>query len=432
MSLFDLDSWQEVFATLRKNRLRTALTGLGVFIGIFLLLVMVGFSVSLESGIRRALDGFANNAVFAWGQRTSVAYDGLPVNRQVKFDNRDIEAMRRVDGIQYLAPRNQIGGFMQGSNIRYGVRSGSFQVAGDFPEFQHVQTPRMKAGRYLNQRDIDERRKICVIGTGVSDQLFRAKSIDDGGDGGPDVDPIGKFIEAQGVYFEVVGVFGSRQSGQEGDQAANTVEIPFTTFQQAFNAGDRVDWFAVAGYDNIAAEQLEANIVRMLSDRHKISPADTEAIGRFNAGKEFKKMTSLFSIIGFVMWFAGIMTLGAGVVGVANIMLISVRERTKEIGVRKALGATPSVIVRMVVTEAIVLTSIAGYLGIMTAIDILEIVGYMLEKFGGDKLPFGPPSLSLPIAITAATIIAIFGALAGVIPAYHAAAIQPVEALRTE
>jgi putative ABC transport system permease protein len=416
--VLDIDNWREITATLRKNKLRTVLTGLGVFLGIVILLLMIGFGRSLEKGVQRRMAGFATNAVFVWGQRTTKPHAGLPIGRQVKYNNSDIEALARVPGVLHVAPRAQRGGFMQGSNVRYGTKTGAFQVSGDYPAFQHVQTPVMRAGRFLNQRDLDENRKVAVIGEGVVEQLYEG------------ADPMGTYIEANGIYFQVVGVFGSKQTGQQADRILNTIHIPFSTFQRAFNHNDRVDFFAIVGQPGVDGGELEDQLKGTLRQRHKIAPDDDSAIGAWNTSKEFGKMNMLFFLINFVMWAAGTMCLFAGVVGVSNIMLITVRERTKEIGVRKALGATPASVVRMVVAEATVLTVSFGYLGVAAGVALLELVGKILEKL--PDLPFAPPDPSLTIALTAAGVIAVFGALAGMLPAYYAAKIQPVEALRTE
>ena len=416
--VLDIDNWRELTATVRKNKLRTMLTGLGVFLGIVILLLMIGFGRSLEKGVKRRMAGFATNAVFVWGQRTTKPYAGLPLGRQIEYDNRDIDALARLPGVLHLAPRAQRGGFMQGSNVRYGAKTGAFQVSGDYPAFQYVQTPVMRAGRFLNQRDLDEWRKVAVIGEGVVEQLY----------GG--TDPMGTYIEANGIYFQVVGVFGSMQTGQQADRILNTIHIPFTTFQRSFNYNDRVGFFAIVGQPGVNGEQLEKQVKATLKERHKVAPEDDSAIGAWNTSKEFGKMNMLFFLINLVMWAAGTMCLLAGVVGVSNIMLITVRERTKEIGVRKALGATPASVVRMIVLEATVLTVIFGYLGVAAGVALLELVGKVLEKV--PDLPFAPPDPSLTIALSAASVIAVFGVLAGVLPAYYAAKISPVEALRTE
>jgi putative ABC transport system permease protein len=416
--VFDIDNWREITATLRKNKLRTVLTGLGVFLGIVILLLMIGFGSSLEKGVKRRMAGFATNAVFVWSQRTTKPYAGLPVGRQIQYDTRDIEALARLPGVLHLAPRSQRGGFAQGSNVRYGTKTGAFQVSGDYPAFQYVQTPVMRAGRFLNQRDLDERRKVAVLGEGVVEQLYEG------------TDPTGTYIEANGVYFQVVGVFGSKQTGQQADRILNTIHIPFTTFQQAFNFNDRVGFFAIVGQPGVDGVALEEQIKATLKQRHRVAPDDDNAIGSWNTAKEFGKMNMLFFLINLVMWVAGTMCLFAGVVGVSNIMLITVRERTKEIGVRKALGATPASVIRMIVSEATALTVIFGFLGVAASVALLEFVGNVLEKL--PDLPFAPPDLNLTIALTAAAVIAVFGVLAGLLPAYYAAKIQPVEALRTE
>jgi putative ABC transport system permease protein len=422
--IFDIDNWREVTATMRKNRLRTMLTGLGVFLGIVILLLMIGFGRSLEKGVKRRMAGFATNAVFVWAQRTTKPYAGLPVGRQIEYDNRDIDALARLPGVLHLAPRAQRGGFNQGSNVRYGAKTGAFQVSGDYPAFQYVQTPVMRAGRFLNQRDLDESRKVAVIGESVAEQLYGGVDLT-----GP-AGPIGTYVEANGIYFQVIGVFGTLQTGQQADRILNTIHIPFTTFQRSFNYNDRVGFFAIVGRPGVNGEALEEQVKTTLKQRHKVAREDDAAIGAWNTSKEFGKMNMLFFLINLVMWVAGVMCLLAGVVGVSNIMLITVRERTKEIGVRKALGATPASVVRMIVSEATVLTVIFGFLGVVAGVALLEIAGKILEKL--PDLPFAPPDPDLTIALSAAAVIVVFGSLAGVLPAYYAAKISPVEALRTE
>ncbi len=418
--MLDFDSWQEVFATLRKNPLRTALTGLGVFLGIVILMVMVAFSRSLEAGIMRQMSGFATNAVFAWGQRTSEPYAGLLPNRPIQFDNGDVEALAQVPEIDALGPRVQSGGFGGRSVVTYAGKQGAFSIFGDLPAYQRVEEPLMRAGRFLDELDIEQRRKVAVLGQGVVDQLFPKGE-----------NPLGKYVQLSGVYFQVVGVFGTRQSGAAGDRKLTSVEVPFSAFQQAFHTGDKVHWFAITGKPSVPAEVLEKKIRTILGARHKVAPTDEMAIGSWNAGKEFAKIVNLFVVMNLVMWFAGVMTLGAGVIGVVNIMLISVRERTKEIGVRKALGATPFAVVRMIISESVVLTSIAGYLGIVAGVAMIEVWTRIIPLLG-EQAPFAPPDVGLGLAVSAGAVIAVFGALAGVIPAYHAAKIQPIEALRTE
>jgi putative ABC transport system permease protein len=418
--MIDLDSWQEIVATLRKNPLRTALTGLGVFLGIVILMIMVAFNRSLEAGVMKQMAGFATNAVFAWGQRTTEPYAGLGPNRPIEFDNGDLEALGHLGDIDVLAPRNQVGGYARGVVVSYGGKQGSFQVLGDVPAYQRVEEPLMQAGRFLDELDLTQSRKVAVVGAGVIEQLFPAGE-----------QPLGKYVEVSGVYFEVVGVFGTRQTGAAADRKLTTISVPFTTFQKAFHVGDKVAWFAITGKPESDAADIEREVRAVLASRHKIAPGDEQAIGSWNAGKEYAKIVALFAAMNLVFWFAGVMTLGAGVIGVVNIMLISVRERTREIGVRKALGATPSAVVRMIVSESVVLTMLAGDLGLCAGVALVEGWTRVIPHLGADA-PFGVPDIGVGLALAAGGVIALFGALAGVIPAYAAAKVQPIEALRTE
>lgn len=417
--MFDWDKWQEIIATVRKNKLRTALTVFGVFWGMFMLLLMLGFGNGLETGIRKNMRGFATNSVYVWGQRTSMPYMGLQPGRSLRYTNEDTEAIaREVSGLAHFAPRNQLGGHRDSNNVTRGVKTGNFQVVGDYPAFQHIQPVRFEKGRFINENDIQERRKVAVIGKGVYDILYERGE-----------NPIGTYVKAHGVYFQVVGMFRPRQSGDQGDRAANTIHIPFTTFQQAFNYGNRVGWFSVTGKPHVSGVQLEKDIRKVLSARHKIHPEDEHAIGSFNAEEEFGKVTTLFTGIKLFVWFVGMMTLLAGVIGVSNIMLIVVKERTKEIGIRKALGAPPWSIVSLILQESVVLTSLAGYIGLIAGVGVLELVSSVI---GDSNDAFANPQIDFNVALIGAAVLVVSGALAGIIPARHAVGISPVEALRSE
>jgi len=419
VGIFDRDTWQEIWATVRKNRLRTALTALGVFWGMFMLLLMLGFGNGLERGVTRNMSGFATNAVYVWGQRTTMPYHGLPPGREIEYTNDDIDAIaRQVDGIEYLSPRVQLGGWHDGNNVSRGAKTGNFGVMGDFPAFEHVQSVRFDSGRFIDDLDIAERRKVAVIGKGVYDILFA-----------PGEDPIGQYIKVHGVYFQVIGLFHARRGGEGSDRVLNTIHIPFTTFQQAFNSQNRVGWFAITARHDVSAARLEQRVREVLAARHDIDPADSQAIGSFNAEKEFTKIVTLFAGIRWFVWFVGLATLFAGAIGVSNIMLIAVKERTKEIGVRKALGATPRSIITLVVQESIVLTSLAGYLGLVAGVGLLELVSRMV---GDGAEMFSNPQVDLRIALFGTAVLVVAGGFAGIIPARHAARIHPVEALRAE
>lgn len=416
--MFDADRWQEIIATLRTNKLRTALTALGVFWGIFMLLLMLGFGNGLEHGVQKNMSGFATNSVYIWGQRTSIPYKGMQPGRHVSYNNGDVEAIRaNIDGIKYLAPRNRLGGWRGSNSVVRGLRTGAFGVMGDYPDIRYIQPMRMVRGRFLNELDLERRRKVAVIGSTVYDELFERGE-----------QPIGEYIRINGVYFQVIGVFKPRQTGDDGDRQSQTIFIPFTAFQQAFNIGDRVGWFAINAKSSYSASKVEDQVRALLAERHKISPKDRQAIGSFNAEEEFGKVTTLFMAIRFFIWFVGVFTLLAGVIGVSNIMLIVVKERTKEIGIRKAIGATPLSIVTLVIQEAVVLTTLAGYLGVVAAVGFLEGLG---SVFGSDGI-LAAPQVDLSVALIATAILIVSGAAAGIIPAYHAARINPVEALRAE
>ncbi len=417
--MLDPDFYQEIAQSLGRHKLRTALTALGVFLGIFIFVLMVGFGPALEGAMNKRMAGFATNAVFMWGQRTSLPHAGMQPNRAISFKNDDIAPMSRLDGIEHLAPRNQLGGFRAGAVVKRGSKTGSFQVSGDYPAFQHIQVPVMRAGRFVNDADIAGRRKVAVIGEEVAKQLFEGEPA------------IGGALEVNGIHFEVVGVFGSKASGQQGDQQVRQVILPFTTFQQAFHFGDRVSWFAMTAKRGTNGADLEKRARKLLAERHRIHPEDEMAIGGWNAAERFAKTEKLFSAVGIILGVAGLFSLLAGAIGVSNIMLITVRERTKEIGVRKALGASPSSVVTMVVAESVFLTMVAGYIGLVAGVAMVELGAWAVEK-AGDKIPIGAPFVSVEFAGAATIILIVVGAFAGLIPALRAAAIQPIEALRDE
>ncbi len=418
--MLDADAFHEIAQSLARHKLRTALTALGVFLGIFIFVLMVGFGPALRGAITKRMAGFATNAVFMSGRRTTVPWQGMQPNRPIVFTNADIPTLRQLAGVEHLAPRNQLGGFRSGAVVKRNGKTGSFQVAGDYPDFQRIQSPVIRAGRFINDRDIAERRKIAVIGEEVVRQLFPRGE-----------EPIGQALDVNGIHFEVVGVFGSRATGTQGDQQVSTVHLPFTTFQQAFNFGDRVSWFALTALPGVSGADLEQRARAALSQRHKIAPGDDMAIQAWNLAKQFEKQGKLFIVVGWVLGFAGLFSLLAGAIGVSNIMLITVRERTKEIGVRKALGATPRNVVAMVVAESVFLTIGAGYLGLVAGVGAVELFAWLINQ-AGDKIPLGAPEVSLDFAIFATATLVVVGAIAGLIPALRAAAIQPIVALRDE
>lgn len=417
--MFDLDAWQEIWSTLRKNKLRAALTACGVFWGMFMLMVLLGLGAGLERGVVRSLGGLALHSVYVWSQRTSMPYKGLQPGRYVKFNNQDIAAIGRVPGVQYVAPRLQLGGWREGINITRGPKTGNFNVVGDVPDFPNVEPLQQLRGRFFNQRDMTEERKVAVVGSGVSRELF---------DG--DEDPVGKFIQVKGVNFRVVGEVLSLKSGDEGEKLNATVFIPFATFQTAFNHKDRVGWFTVGTDPAYPAAWVEDSIKQALAEKHRIHPSDNQAFGSFNAADKFEKIQGLFRGIRWFVWLVGALTLGAGMLGVSNILLITVKERTKELGIRKALGATPGSIVLMIVKESVMLTLLAGYLGLVGAVAALEGFARFLATL--PDAPVSRPGVDFKAALLAQCLLIAAGLIAAIMPARHAARVHPVEALRSE
>lgn len=415
--MIDFDRWMEVWAVLSRNKLRTMLTALGVFWGIFLLVVAVAFARGLETGTKEKMSGFATNSVYVWGGRTTMPYKGMQPGRWIRFENADIDAVKRVEGVDLACPRLRVGGWPNGVNVYRGSETGNFTVMGDFPEFNQIMNMDMIEGRYINPIDIEQRRKVAVIGEQVVAVLF------------PDGEnPIGEHVMINGVWFQVVGIFKPTQDSEDADRHSQTLMVPFTTAQQAFNLQNTVGFFALLANPNLPADEVEQRVRVALAERHRLDPRDAEAFGSFNAAEEFGKITTIMTGIQLVTWVVGFMTLLAGALGVSNILLISVKERTKEIGVRKALGAPPMSIVQTILQEALVLTAVSGYLGLVFGVAALEALGAFVDFSG----PLARPEVDFGTAIVSVLILVGAGLVAGLIPARHAARIPPVEALRAE
>jgi putative ABC transport system permease protein len=422
MRLFDPDQWQEIFSTLKNNKLRTFLTAFGVFWGIFMLIIMLGSGKGLENGVTQNFGNMATNALFLWTQRTTIPYKGFPRGRFFNLNNEDIQALKdNIPEIDIIAPRNQWGGYRGSNNVVRGKHVGAFSVFGDYPEFIHINNLKIMEGRFLNNLDIRDKRKVAIIGLRVKESLFDAGE-----------NPVGDYIRVNGVYFMVAGVFTSEKGGERGERETQAVYIPFTTFQHAFNFGNRVGWISITSKADVPVSLMEEKVLGLLAERHNIHPKDEHAFGHHNIGKEFQKMNRLFSGIRRLIWVVGIGTLLAGIIGVSNIMLIIVRERTKEIGIRRAIGATPASIISQIISESIFLTSFSGYFGLIAGIAALEIVNYRLMASGTQSATFAEPGVDLSVALTALAILIGTGILAGLFPARRAVSIKPVDAIRQE
>lgn len=417
MSIFDADRWQEVFETLGANKLRTALTAFGVLWGIFMLIIMLGAGSGLYNGVTDEFKGFTTNSLYVWTQRTTKPYKGLPVGRRFVMNNEDTKAIREmVPEAKVVAPRNEVGGWRGDANVVRGINSGAYGVKGDYPEVVEIQPFDIEQGRLLNKRDVDEKRKVAVIGQKVVNDLYELNE-----------DIIGSSIRINGVYFTVVGVIRTKKAGREAEDDAQSIFIPLTAFQQAFNYGNLVSYYGFMPIAGVSVAELETKILKVLKERHRIHPDDAFAFGTNNNEEEFAEYANVFSGINFLIWFVGTLTLVAGMIGISNIMLVIVKERTKEIGIRRAIGASPFSIVSQIVLEALVLTSMAGYIGIVLGVWAVEYAGPIIEDDS-----FKNPEIDFNTILVALGVLILSGCAAGFLPAYRALEIKPVEALRTE
>lgn len=420
--MFDKDKWDEILEALTANTFRTLLTAFGVFWGIFILVILLAAGNGLENGVKKGFDGIATNTMFMWSQTASKPYKGLPANRKFNFKNADVAALKeKFPDLQYVSPRNQLGGFQGANNVVRGTKTAAYTIYGDYPELIKQEPMDIVTGRFLNQQDINLKRKVAVVGQGVIKELYTI---------GEDV--MGSYIKINGVNFMVVGVYKSKGNNRGGEEEQKKIYIPFTSFQQAFNFGDTVGWMALTANDEASITDLKPQIIEFMKQRHTINPKDERAIGNFDLYAEFSKVQGLFAILRFIAYFVGTLVLLSGVIGISNIMLIVVKERTKEIGIRRALGATPGAIRTQILTEAIFLTIIAGMFGIAMATGVLYVLNSILDAMPSEDRMFADPSVDLAVVFFALLILVGSGLLAGFIPAQTAIKVKPVDALRTE
>jgi putative ABC transport system permease protein len=415
--MFDRDTWQEILATMRKHKMRTALTALGVFWGIFMLVFVLGMGKGLENGVFKDFGLKAKNVMFAWTWSTSKPYKGFQPGRVPRLTFDDIVAIRdNIPGVSLISPRLH----MNNSTIIYKDKSDSYQVRGEFGDMFKIEALKLYEGRYINKNDEEESRKVAVIGSRVREVLFGEE------------DCIGKYIRVRGVEFRVVGVFGPMQVKPWTEDDMESVVIPLTTMHRTYGMGGRVDYFVCAGNDDVRISEIEPKVKALLKERHNIAPDDPQGVGSENVEEEYMAVRNLFLGINAFLWFVGIGTLLAGIVGVSNIMLIVVKERTKEIGVRKALGATPASIISMILTESVFITSISGYLGLIAGTFVIGGINFIMVSNNLEPNNFYNPQVNLSIGLGAVILLVIAGTIAGLIPAMTAARINPVNALKDE
>jgi len=423
MSIIDTDKWQEIFYALKKNKLRTFFTAFGVFWGIFMLIIMLGSGRGLNNGASQGMGDLATNSMFMWTQQTTVPYKGFPRGRRYNFNNDDTQALiDNIPQIEYIAPRLQVFSTGEnGNNVVRGERTAAFTIQGDYPEYNLIDPVNIHQGRFINEFDIKDKRKNVVIGTRIYEEMFEA-----------DEDPIGEYIRIQGVYFKVVGVFSSKKNDRQAERENEQIFMPFTTMQQTYNFGNTVGWYSITAKEGYSITQLLDKAKEIVKERHSIAPTDERAVGSFNLEEEFRKMTTLFMGIDGLVWIVGIGTLLAGIIGVSNIMLIVVKERTKEIGIQRAIGAAPFSIKSQIVIESVFLTTIAGYVGLVLGVGVLELINNLLIQTNASTDMFNNPEVDFNKAIFALAILVISGAVAGLIPAQRAVQIKPIDALRDE
>ena len=419
--MFSKDRWDEIIEALSSNWFRTILTAFGVLWGIFILVVLLAAGKGLENGVKSDFGGIATNTMFMWTQGISKPYKGLPKGRQFNYKTDDVQAIRdNVPNLRFISPRNQLGGFGGTNNVVRGLKTGAFNVYGDYPEIIQQEPMDITSGRFINYGDIEEKRKVAIIGEGVKTAMY-----------GFAEDPLGTYIKINGVNFMVIGTYKKKGGNGDAEEEQKQIYVPFTTFSQAFNRGNNVGWMAITAEDGSSITEIKPQIFELLKERHTIHPEDDRAIGNFDLYEQFSKVNGLFIALRFVAYFVGILVLLSGIIGISNIMLIVVKERTKEIGVRRALGATPWNIRGQILMESIVLTIISGMLGIAFTTLVIYGANQMLEANGPVDM-FANPSVNLTVVLIALTILVVSGLLAGLIPAQNAIKIKPVDALRTE
>jgi len=416
--IFDKDTWQEIFGSIRKSKLRTAITVIGVLWGIFLFITLLGAARGMENGFDREFRNLATNSIFMWAQRTGMPHKGFQRGRRLRLKIQDVDAiLKQSQNVEFIAPRSVQGVFGGApASIKRKTNTKTYKLFGDYPILDKVNKVKILEGRFINSRDINEARKVCVIGEKIVDELFEKEE-----------NPVGDFLEVNGSFFQIVGLYKDNQTSFEGD---DSIYIPFSTYRKINNTGDNIGWMVIAAKSDADIVKVEENVKSILKRRHGVHPDDERAFGSFNFGEMFGKITGFVKGMKFLTWFVGIATLIAGVIAIGSILLITVSERTKEIGIRRAIGATPANIKGQIILESVFLTLVAGILGIIFAGGILMMINANLTD--GEGIPFVNPTVNITIALGAVAALVTFGTLIGMIPAQRAISIKPIDALREE
>lgn len=419
--MFDLDRWQEIWVTITRNKTRSLLTCFGVFWGILMLVLLLGSGTGLKNGMMEGTRGFATNSVFIFTNQTSEPYKGFNKGRSWNMRNRDVESIiKNVKGIDAISPI--IWGNRTDKNVVYGQLSGTYNVKGIFPDYFKIESQDIYYGRLLNDIDLQGKRKVCTIGQKVNEVLFKGQN------------PCGKYVRVNGLYYQVVGVIKGKASGLNlGGRSEESIYLPFSTMQQTLNQGDILHFLCISAKQGESIERIIEDTKQILRAQNEISPTDPQAIQVINVAKQFDTFNMLFVGIDFLVWLVGMGTLLAGVIGISNIMMVTVKERTKEIGVRRALGAKPFNIITQVMSESLVLTTLAGLLGLSLGVFILDIVNRMLSTQEVTQGTFFiNPGVDIDTALYATIVLLISGMVAGLIPAWRAMQIKAIDAIREE
>ncbi len=414
----DIDTYREVLDTLTRNKARSFLTGFGVFWGVFMLIGLMGGGQAMKEMLDKNFEGFAQNTVMVWAQQTTKPYKGFRKGRWWEMDYKDVERLKqRVPELENVVPVI-FSGWRGGNTAYYGDQKTTPRIQGTIPELANVIQPKMYYGRYLNEMDIREQRKVCVIGKKVYKDLFKG-----GGD------PCGKKIRVDSTYFEVVGVDYATGGININGRAEEKITLPLTLMQAMFNRGNQVDMIAATGRGDVIMSRITDRIRETVARAHYVDPTDEQGAMVMNTELIFQMFDNLMKGVNFLIWLVGLGTLLAGAIGVSNIMMVTVRERTTEIGIRRAIGATPKMILSQIISESIVLTLVAGMSGILFGVMILQMLEMNSMEDGIITTHF---QVSFWTAILAAIVVSAMGVLAGLAPAARAMSIKPVDAMRDE
>ena len=422
MTIFDKDTWQEIFGSIKQNKLRTVITIVGVLWGIFLYILLSGIAKGVDNGFEQKFERISSNSLFVWTQNTSIPYSGFKIDRKWNIKLNDVETLKReIPEIKNIAPRIQKGNWgSQGASVSNGQRNGTYNIYGDYPILKVVsQKDIYDGGRFINHLDIKKERKVCVIGERTKKELFS-----------DDINPLGKYININNIYFKVIGIHKFVDEGGGSFADDGDIHVPFSTFKRLYNTGDKVGFLLISGSDDVDILKVEIQVKNLLKKIHHVHPNDDRAIGAFNLGALFTRIKNFANGMSFISLVIGVSTIIAGVIGIGNILLISVKERTKEIGIRRAIGASPNHIRKQIILESVFLTFIAGIIGITLGAFVLYVINIATQNL--EDIPFTNATVPLNYIFAALLMMIGLGTLIGFVPAEKAISIRPIDALRDE